>query len=81
MTRKRVLTEDEWRDIGRKTLELEEGLLDLTRALSGAVPVAVVGRILRLRDNLFSVRGKLEDEMFKRGGPQYIHVFYRKPSR
>lgn len=73
----RTGTEDEWREIGRRVKRARAALTGIVAKLFGEiVAVSYADRVLRLIERLTKLASDLEEEMFRRGGPEDTHVFF-----
>jgi len=76
MVKKEVATETEWREMAAEAEELRDRMGKLIIKSSKFVPVSVTAKLHGSQNYLDEWRSIAEDEMFKRGGPKDIKIFY-----
>lgn len=70
------LSEEEWRAVGEQVCACRNANLALLRMISGHVPAKTIDKAIKVERDLGILRSNLEDEMFARGGPRDVHIFY-----
>ena len=73
------LTDAEWRALARQTLITREEIGKTLDMMRDHVSLRTIDRGLRVDGQLNQLRSDLEDEMFKRGGPKDITIFFPGP--
>ena len=77
MTRKiKTGTETEWREFGREIHEIRRQLIETLLKYQHLIPLKVTDRGFKAVKWLDQFRCDAEEEMFRRGGPKDIKVFY-----
>ena len=69
-------TEDEWRAFGRAVKDLRDQFLTVGMEYQGLLPVKQMDYYFDIVRKIDKFRTKAECEMFRRGGPQDIKVWY-----
>jgi len=69
-------TEAEWRAFGRAVKELRGQLQSVGVKYQGLLPAKLMNSYFRIVDKVDQFRVQAEDEMFWRGGPRDITVWY-----
>ena len=76
MSKRKDLSEEEWHDLGM-CLSLAHNLLGTATVLAGnGLSTAWGDKIARVQHKLGGIRCKLDNEQFRRGGPQDVYAFY-----
>ena len=74
---KRIGTEVEWCEIGQRVKIARQALMDVLQSPIGEIMSVrhpdAIGSIINQLD---AAKSHMEDEMFRRGGPESTHVFY-----
>ena len=73
---KEPLTDEGWQALARQVLITREEIRKILRMMSGRVPAKTIDMGLRVDRQLDQLRSTLEEEMFKRGGPKDITIFW-----
>ena len=69
-------TEDEWRAFGRAVKGLRDQFQSVGIENQGLLPTKLMDYYFNIINKIDKFRAKAEDEMFRRGGPQDIKVWY-----
>lgn len=80
MSRIKPMTEEEWRAVAEQVRVCRKANLDLLKMVSARVPAKRIDQVLRVDRHIGKLQSDLEEEMFRRGGPRDIHIFYPKPA-
>jgi len=81
MARLEIATEAEWREMANEAKELRDRLGTLVIKSSKFMPKTVAGNLMKAQKYIDQWRSQAEEEMFTRGGPQDINVFYGSDER
>lgn len=76
MSRIRRGSEAEWRAFGREVFDLRNQLQKVAIQYQELIPVRLTDGLLNTVEQIDRFRSKAEDEMFLRGGPQDLDVWY-----
>ena len=76
MSRIKKGKEDEWRELGMELFEIREKLQNVLIKHQHLLPKRVLNYGFKAVYYLDQYRCKAETEMFKRGGPEDLKVFY-----
>lgn len=77
MSRKEIATEAEWREMAAEAKELRDRLGKLIMMSAKFMPKSTGAHLHRSQNSLDQWRSCAESEMFKRGGPKDISIFYQ----
>jgi len=69
-------TEDEWRAFGRAVKDLRDQFCSVGMERQELLPAKLIDYYFNIINKIDKFRAKAEDEMFRRGGPQDIKVWY-----
>ncbi len=69
-------TETEWLALGEKVKAVRNMLIEAQVLASKMMPLKVYGKLCRAEGWIDDFRNVAENEMWKRGGPKNITVFY-----
>jgi len=73
----RKATEAQWRAIGTQTKHCRQELIKLCNMAGPYMPIRVTDRLLKqVLGHLDKFRSEAENEMFNRGGPDDLSIFY-----
>lgn len=69
-------TEEEWQAFGRAVKDLRDQFCSVGMEYQGLLPAKLIDYYFNIINKIDKFRAKAEDEMFRRGGPQDIKVWY-----
>ena len=70
------LTDDEWKELGVLLKRARGDLFAAAKLAARGAPSRETNRIFDATRRIDTARSSLEEEMFARGGPKCIHIFY-----
>ena len=80
MSRIKPMTEEGWRAVAEQVQVCRNANSDLMKMISGHVPAKRIDQAIKIERHIAKLQSDLEDEVFRRGGPRDIHIFYPKPA-